>query len=62
MVGIVTDDLGDTEILLSYSDMKDWGMLAEDFPKVKPMKVKKVSTKEEDKCTCSEEAHPNQVS
>ena len=29
---------------MSYSDMKDWGMLAEDFPKIKPMKVKKVST------------------
>ena len=42
--GIVTDDLGDAEILLSYSDMKDWGMLAEDFPKIKPMKAKKVST------------------
>ena len=24
--------------------MKDWGMLAKDFPKIKPMKVKKVST------------------
>ena len=42
--GIVTDDLGDAEILLSYADMKDWGMLAEDFPKIKPMKAKKMST------------------
>ena len=24
--------------------MKDWGMLAEDFPEIKPMKAKKVST------------------
>ena len=37
--GIVTDNLGDAEILWSYSDMKDWGMLAEDFPRIKPMKV-----------------------
>ena len=34
--GIVTDDLGDAEILLSYSDMKDWGMLSEDFLKCSP--------------------------
>ena len=44
MYGIVTDDLGDAKILLSYADMKDWGMLAEDFPKIKPMKAKKMST------------------
>ena len=37
--GIVTDDLGDAEILLSYMDMKDWGMLSKDFPKVQPIKA-----------------------
>ena len=38
--GIFTDDLGDAEILLLYSDMRDWGMLSSDFPKVQPMKAK----------------------
>ena len=44
--GIVTDDLGDHKVLLSYSDMRDWGMLSSDFPKVQPMKAKvnKVTT------------------
>ena len=37
--GIVTDDLGEAEILLSYTDMRDWGLLSSDFPKVKPMKT-----------------------
>merc|ERR1712121_276542 len=46
VMGIVTDDLGDQEILLSFSDMRDWGMLAKDFPKVPRMseKAKKVVT------------------
>ena len=44
--GLVTDDLGDAKILLSYSDMKDWGILWEDFPKVPPTKtrIRKVTT------------------
>ena len=44
--GIITDDLGEAEILLSYSDMKDWGLLSSDFPKVRPMKAeaKKIAT------------------
>ena len=44
--GIVTDDLGEAEILLSYSDMEDWGLLLSDFPKVRPMKAeaKKIAT------------------
>merc|ERR1711888_308905 len=46
VMGIVTDDLGDQEILLSFADMKDWGMLAKDFPKVPRMteKARKVTT------------------
>ena len=46
VLGIVTDDLGDEEILLCYSDMRDWGLLCEDFPRVPKTtkKVKKVST------------------
>ena len=44
MYGIVTDDLGDVDILLLFSDMKDWGLLSQYFPKVKPMKANKVST------------------
>ena len=42
VMGIVTDDLGDQEILLSYSDMKDWGMLSKDFPRV-PRTTEKVN-------------------
>ena len=44
---IIRDELGEDEILLSYSDMKDWGLLSKDFPKVPkvntPAAVKKVS-------------------
>ena len=36
--GIVTDDIGKSEILLSYTDIMDWGLLSEDFPMVKPVK------------------------
>ena len=29
---IVRDELGEDEIRLSYSDMKDWGLLTKNFP------------------------------
>ena len=46
VLGIVTRDLGDDEILLSFSDMLDWGLLSDEFPNVKQkiMKTKKVNT------------------
>ena len=46
VLGIVTDDLGDQEILLCYSDIQDWGLLCEHFPRLPKTtkKVKKVST------------------
>ena len=44
--GIVTDDLGEQEILLSYSDIDDWGMLNANFHKIPKTteRVKKVVT------------------
>ena len=46
VLGIFSDDHGDKEILLCYSDMRDWGLLCEDFPQVPKTtkKVKKIST------------------
>ena len=43
--GIMMDNQGEVEILLSYSDMRDWGIIADDFPKVKPMGMQKVESK-----------------
>ena len=37
---LVTRQLGEEEIWLSYSDMWDWGLLVEHFPWVPEMKVK----------------------
>ena len=44
---IVSDELGDEDILLSFQDMKDWGLLSKNFPEVPKMKeaVKKISLK-----------------
>ena len=63
--GIVTNDHGDAEILLLFSDMKDWGLLSQDFPKVQPIKnkVKKVSTpRKKGEHTCSQKASTSEVS
>ena len=46
VLGIVTDDLGDQEVLLCYADMQEWGLLCKDFPRVPKTKekVKKTTT------------------
>ena len=41
MYGIVTDELGDDEILLSFADMLEWGLLSPNFPQVPKMKKEK---------------------
>ena len=40
--GIVTDELGDDQILLSFADMLEWGLLNPRFPQLPKMKKEKV--------------------